>query len=123
MQVQFNRPATISGVTYGKGQHAVPDEARGDWFFNALVKDGDAVVLRADYPAPAAAPAVVEADWPSMDETAQVETDILAGTVQEVQVAIVGLDVETLKDLLAREQAGKMRKTVIQMLNDAIGDA
>ncbi len=48
MQVQFNRPVTLKGVTYGKGLHAVPDEdVKGDWFFDALVKDGDAVIMRA----------------------------------------------------------------------------
>lgn len=51
MQVQFNRPVTLKGVTYGKGLHAVPDEdVKGDWFFDALVKDGDAVIMRVEKP-------------------------------------------------------------------------
>jgi len=46
MQVQFNRPVTIGLETYGKGQHSVPDaDCQGNWFFDALVADGDAVVL------------------------------------------------------------------------------
>ena len=60
MQVQFNRPVTLGKHTYGKGQHAVPaDEAKG-WFWDALLKDGSAVVLREDAPAtkePIVAPA------------------------------------------------------------------
>lgn len=52
MQVQFNQPVTIGKNTYGKGQHAVPDlDVKDNWFFDALVKDGSAVVLRhADAP-------------------------------------------------------------------------
>ena len=47
MQVQFNRPVTIGKNTYGKGQHVVPDEdVKDNWFFDALVKEGNAVVLR-----------------------------------------------------------------------------
>jgi hypothetical protein len=49
MQVQFNRPVTIGKETYGKGQHSVPDEdVKDNWFFDALVKEGSAVVLRQD---------------------------------------------------------------------------
>lgn len=49
MQVQFNRPVTLGKNTYGKGQHAVPDEdIKDNWFFDALVKEGNAVVLRQD---------------------------------------------------------------------------
>lgn len=54
MQIQFNRPTTLNGVTYGKGQHAVPDADAQGWFFDALVKAGDAEVLRgAESPAEA----------------------------------------------------------------------
>lgn len=56
MQVQFNRPVTIAGITYGKGLHSVPDaDVSGNWFFDALVKDGDAVIMRKDEPAEVAA--------------------------------------------------------------------
>jgi len=49
MQVQFNRPVTIGKETYGKGQHSVPNkEVKNNWFFDALVKEGNAVVLRKD---------------------------------------------------------------------------
>ena len=122
MQVQFNRPVTIGGVTYGKGQHAVPDEAKKDWFFEALVKDGTAVVLRADEPVEAAAPAVVEAQWPSMDETMESAPDILDGSAKEIAAAIEGMTDEELKDLLARENAGKTRKSVVKLLEEAIGE-
>lgn len=54
MQIQFNRPTTLNKVTYGKGQHAVPDADAQGWFFDALVKSGDAEVLRgAESPAEA----------------------------------------------------------------------
>lgn len=46
MQVQFNKPITLGENTYGKGQHDVPDADALGWFFDALVTDGDAVVLR-----------------------------------------------------------------------------
>lgn len=54
MQILFKRPATLNKVTYGKGQHAVPDADAQGWFFDALVKSGDAEVLRgAESPAEA----------------------------------------------------------------------
>lgn len=47
MQVQFNKPVTIGDNTYGKGQHEVPDaDVKNNWFFDALVEEGSAVVLR-----------------------------------------------------------------------------
>jgi len=62
MQVQFNRPVTIGKNTYGKGQHTVPDEdVKDNWFFDALVKDGSAVVLRQDDAAEEASEAAPEA--------------------------------------------------------------
>jgi hypothetical protein len=49
MQVQFNKPVTIGANTYGKGQHEVPAaDLKDNWFFDALVKEGSAVVLRAE---------------------------------------------------------------------------
>jgi hypothetical protein len=50
MHVQFNRPATVAGVTYGKGVHDVPDDARKDWFFEALRNAGDLQVLSGSVP-------------------------------------------------------------------------
>lgn len=47
MQVQFNKPVTIGANTYGKGQHEVPAaDVKDNWFFDALVAEGSAVVLR-----------------------------------------------------------------------------
>lgn len=85
MQVQFNKPVTIGAHTYGKGQHEVPAaDAKDNWFFDALVKEGSAVVLRAEEgeamgevenDAPAAAEhsenadaAAQEAEQPAADE-------------------------------------------------------
>jgi len=122
MQVQFNRPVTISGVTYGKGQHAVPDEVKGDWFFEALVKDGDVVVLRAEkvhsVPTPAvSAPAVVA----EQVQNAAKAPDVLDGTTKQIAAAIQGLEVEQLMELMEREQAGKTRKGVVRLLEEALG--
>lgn len=85
MQVQFNKPVTIGAHTYGKGQHEVPAaDVKDNWFFDALVKEGSAVVLRAEEgeamgevenDAPAAAEhsenadaAAQEAEQPAADE-------------------------------------------------------
>lgn len=47
MQVEFNKPVTIGENTYTKGQHEVPEsDAKDNWFFDALVKEGSAVVLQ-----------------------------------------------------------------------------
>lgn len=48
MQVQINKPVSIAGLTYGKGQHSIPKEHEKDWYLLALIQDGDAIVLRAD---------------------------------------------------------------------------
>jgi hypothetical protein len=49
MQVQFNKPVTIGENTYGKGQHEVPaPDVKDNWFLDALVKEGSAVILRAE---------------------------------------------------------------------------
>lgn len=55
MRVQFSGPVTLAGATYGKGQHDIPAEFAGDWFFRGLVDSGRAVVLRDD-PLPAHEP-------------------------------------------------------------------
>lgn len=47
MQVQFNKPVTIGANTYGKGAHEVPAaDLKDNWFFDALVSEGSAIVLR-----------------------------------------------------------------------------
>jgi hypothetical protein len=48
MQVQINKPVTLGVNTYGKGQHTLPAEDAKGWFFDALVKEGSIVVLRAE---------------------------------------------------------------------------
>jgi hypothetical protein len=66
MQVQFNKPVTIGANTYGKGQHEVPAaDVKDNWFFDALVKEGAAVVLRAEE---GKAVAEVENDAPASAE-------------------------------------------------------
>ena len=62
MQVQINKPVTLGGITYGKGQHTIPAEDAKGWFFDALTQDGSIVVLRAEEkPAQAPAEAQIEA--------------------------------------------------------------
>lgn len=52
MQVQFNKPVTIGENTYGKGVHEVPAaDTKDNWFFDALVAEGSAIVLRGEEPA------------------------------------------------------------------------
>jgi hypothetical protein len=47
MQVQFKKPVTIGSATYGKGVHDVPAaDTKDNWFFDALVEEGSAIVLR-----------------------------------------------------------------------------
>lgn len=56
MQVQFKRPVTIGKETYGKGVHNVPEaDVKDNWFFDALVKEGNAIILRKDEEQPAPA--------------------------------------------------------------------
>ncbi len=56
MQVQFKRPVTIGKETYGKGVHNVPDaDVKDNWFFEGLVKEGNAIILRKDEDQPAPA--------------------------------------------------------------------
>lgn len=61
MQIQFNIPVSLGGRTYGKGQHSVPTEDAHGWFFDGLVKEGKAVVLREDVVDPVVEPVVTPA--------------------------------------------------------------
>lgn len=109
MQVQFNRPATIAGETYGKGTHAVPDAAKSDWFFGALVADGSLVILREDT---AAIDAAAEAQAKA-DADAKAEADALSASEAEASRA-KELAVEAALDLLDGPA-----KDVISVLKDA----
>lgn len=74
MQVQFNSPVTLGKNTYGKGQHTVPDEdVKDNWFFDALVKEGNAVVLRQDE-----AQTEAPADIPEAPADAEAQTEVPA---------------------------------------------
>ena len=48
MELQFKRPVTLGKMTYGKGVHQVPAEDCSGWLYDAMVKQGDIVVLRDD---------------------------------------------------------------------------
>lgn len=48
MQVQLNCPVSLGGKTYGTGQHSIPEKDACGWFFEGLVAEGKAVVLRVE---------------------------------------------------------------------------
>lgn len=76
MQVQFKRPVTIGKETYGKGVHNVPDaDVKDNWFFDGLVKEGNAIVLRKDedQPAPAVEAEVKKSAAKKGKQTAEAE--------------------------------------------------
>jgi hypothetical protein len=41
MLVQFKYPRCIGGKDYKAGEHEIPNALKKDWYFKALVKDGD----------------------------------------------------------------------------------
>lgn len=46
MQVQFKRPFTIGGHTYGVGTHYIdPESVKNDWFFDGLQTEGHVIIL------------------------------------------------------------------------------
>lgn len=66
MQVQFNKPVTIGANTYGKGVHEVAAaDVKDNWFFDALVAEGSAVVLRDEEVAAEEVAAEGQADAPA----------------------------------------------------------
>lgn len=66
MQVQFNKPVTIGANTYGKGVHEVAAaDVKDNWFFDALVAEGSAVVLRDEEVAAEEVAAEEQADTPA----------------------------------------------------------
>lgn len=76
MQVQFKRPVTIGKETYGKGVHNVPDaDVKDNWFFDGLVKEGNAIILRKDedQPAPAVEAEVKKSAAKKGKQTAEAE--------------------------------------------------
>ena len=66
MQVQFNKPVTIGANTFGKGVHEVAAaDVKDNWFFDALVAEGSAVVLRDEEVAAEEVAAEEQADAPA----------------------------------------------------------
>lgn len=77
MQVQFNRPVTIGKFTYGKGQHSVPSkDLENNWFFDAMLKEGSAFILRPEAPVPVepSAPESGALEIPAMTDDISSET-------------------------------------------------
>lgn len=48
MQIQLNFPKKLGGKFYAKGKHSIDDALANDWFFKALVKEGEIIVLARD---------------------------------------------------------------------------
>lgn len=103
MQIQFNRPVTLTAddgeqATFGKGVHNVDAKFASGWYFDALKKDEDILVLKED----------------EVFESA----DVLAGNVKEVVAAIEVAEMtnEELAALAEREVAGKNRKGVLDAI-------
>lgn len=103
MQVQFNRPVTLTAedgeqATFGKGVHPVPAKFGKGWYFDGLKKDEDILVLKED--------------------EAVESADILAGNVKEVVAAVEAAEMtnEELAALAEREVAGKNRKGVLDAI-------
>lgn len=102
-QVQFNRPVTLTNeageqATFGKGTHPVDESFCKGWYFEALTKEGDALVL-----------ADAEEEEP--------EVDVLDGSVKEIVAALQEMSVEDLQALREREAAGKNRKGVLDAID------
>ncbi len=69
MKIQLKRAARLHGSDRAKGIHEIPDACAEHWFFQALQKDGDLVILDA---APAAAePAEIPAEEPVIEAPAE----------------------------------------------------
>lgn len=108
MQVQFNRPVTLTAddgeqATFGKGVHPVPAKFCKGWYFEALQKDEDALVLKED------------------DEEGQggnAGDSLLDGNVKEVvaKIEAAELSAEELAALAEQETAGKNRKGVLDAI-------
>lgn len=107
MQVQFNRPVTLTAedgeqATFGKGVHPVPAKFCKGWYFESLQKDEDALVLKED----------------EEEETGNVGTGLLDGNVKEVvaKIEAAEMSAEELAALAEQEAAGKNRKGVLDAI-------
>lgn len=103
-QVQFNRPVTLTNeageqATFGKGTHPVDESFCKGWYFEALVKEGDVLVLA------------------DVEEVKTEEVNVLDGSVKEIVAALHGMSVEDLQALREREAAGKNRKGVLDAID------
>lgn len=106
MQVQFNRPVTLTAedgeqATFGKGVHPVPAKFCKGWYFESLQKDEDVLVLKEDD----------EEEGGSGD-------NLLDGNVKEVvaKIEAATLSAEELAALAEQEAAGKNRKGVLDAI-------
>lgn len=104
MQVQFNQPITLTTdngeqETFGKGVHNVDAKFAKGWYFEALKKGENILILKED-------------------EEQTGDEDALDGNVKEVVAAIEAAELsdEELVALAERETAGKNRKGVLDAI-------
>lgn len=45
MKVEFKRKLQLNNILYPIGLSDVPDEIASDWYFDAMVKEGDIVII------------------------------------------------------------------------------
>lgn len=60
MKVRMKQAVRLGGHVYCLGEHDVPEAHCGDWFFKAMVSDGNIELLEA--------PAPIEIDEPEPEE-------------------------------------------------------
>ena len=76
MHVQFFKPVKIGSFTYGVGVHNVPpDDTNNNWFFDALVADGHAVILRGKEPEEKLEPEAEAAPEPQPEPEPEAEAE------------------------------------------------
>lgn len=110
--VTFDRPVTLgegqAKQEFKKGTHQVPNELCQGFFFDALKQEGWAVVGESDQQDAAQDPGT--------------PVSLLEGSVKEVLAALEAhtFTDDALLDLLAKEQAGKNRVTVVNKITELI---
>lgn len=104
MQVQFNRPLTLTAedgesITCGKGVHPVPAKFCKGWFFDAMKAENAVAVL-------------------AEGEEPEGEADLLEGKVKEIvaKIEAAELSADDLVGLVQCETEGKNRKGVLDAL-------
>jgi len=114
MKIQFNSPVTLnaedgSKLTLGKGLHDVDAKFANDWYLQAMVKDGSAVVMREEK----------EVEGEVIDSTTGPK-ELAEKSVKEIEAILPELVGGQLQELLEAEKNGKNRKSLIEQIEKAI---